>query len=130
MNHFPPPPPGGFKNKTDRPRPKRLRDMPRFLFGMVKGFLFRLFYIFSLVWKAAPALLVAMVVLCLLDGVLPVFGAYISADLLNEIAKLISDKGAGVITEANFEVMQPLLFLFIMSLVYLFGKRSFPSLAR
>ena len=127
MNHFPPPP-GQSKQRTERPRPKRLRDMPRFLFGTVKGFLFRLFYIFSLVWKAAPALLIAMVVLCLLDGVLPVFGAYISADLLNEIANLITQKGAGIIKEATFEVMRPLLFLFIMNLVYLFGKKVLSKL--
>ena len=102
--------------------------MPRFLFGIVKGFLTRLFYIFSLVWKAAPALLVAMVLLCLLDGVLPVFGAYISRDLLNEIALLIEQRGAGIITEASFEVMRPLLFLFIMNLVYLFGKKVLSKL--
>ena len=102
--------------------------MPRFLFGIVKGFLTRLFYIFSLVWKAAPALLVAMVLLCLLDGVLPVFGAYISRDLLNEIALLIEQRGAGIITEASFEVMRPLLFLFIMNLVYLFGRKVLSKL--
>ena len=102
--------------------------MPRFLFGIVKGFLTRLFYIFSLVWKAAPVLLVAMVLLCLLDGVLPVFGAYISRDLLNEIALLIEQRGAGIITEASFEVMRPLLFLFIMNLVYLFGRKVLSKL--
>ena len=102
--------------------------MPRFLFGIVKGFLTRWFYIFSLVWKAAPALLVAMVLLCLLDGVLPVFGAYISRDLLNEIALLIEQRGAGIITEASFEVMRPLLFLFIMNLVYLFGRKVLSKL--
>ena len=102
--------------------------MPRFLLGLVKGFLTRLFYIFSLVWKAAPALLVAMVVLCLLDGVLPVFGAYISRDLLNEIALLIEQRGAGLITEATFDVMRPLLFLFIMNLIYLFGKKVLSKL--
>ncbi len=102
--------------------------MPRFFLGLIKGFLTRLFYIFSLVWKAAPALLCAMVLLCLLDGVLPVFGAYISRDLLNEIASLIEKRGAGIITEASFEVMRPLLFLFIMNLVYLFGKKVLTKL--
>ena len=124
---MPPPPRGGFRPPRTE-RPKRLRDMPRFLFGIVKGFLTRLFYIFSLVWKAAPALLVAMVLLCLLDGVLPVFGAYISRDLLNEIALLIEQRGAGIITEASFEVMRPLLFLFIMNLVYLFGRKVLSKL--
>ena len=124
---MPPPPNGGFRPPKPQ-RPKRLRDMPRFLLGLVKGFLTRLFYIFSLVWKAAPALLVAMVVLCLLDGVLPVFGAYISRDLLNEIALLIEQRGAGLITEATFDVMRPLLFLFIMNLIYLFGKKVLSKL--
>ncbi len=125
--NMPPPPHNNFQPKRP-PRPKRMRDMPRFLFGLVKGFLSRLFYIFSLVWRAAPALLVAMVLLCLLDGVLPVFGAYISRDLLNEIAVLIEKRGAGIITEASFEVMRPLLFLFVMNLVYLFGKKVLSKL--
>lgn len=97
--------------------------MPRYLFSLVKGFLTRLFYIFSLVWRAAPALLVVMVLLCVVDGVLPVFGAYVSRDLLNEIARLIGDKAVNPSFVATFDIMRPLLFLFVLNLIYLFGKK-------
>ena len=104
-------------------KPKKLSEIPAYAFKKIKGFFSRLFYIFSLVWQAAPLVLITMMVLCALDGVLPVFGAYISSFLLNEIAELISDKSVGQISENVIEAMRPLIFLFILNLVYLFMKK-------
>ena len=106
-------------------KPKKLSQIPSYLIKKTKGFFSRLFYIFALVWQAAPLVLIAMMALCLLDGVLPVFGAYISSYLLNEIADLISDKNLGLITEGALEAMRPLIFLFVLNLVYLFMKKVF-----
>lgn len=86
-------------------------------FGAVGAFCSRLFYIYSLVWHAAPLMLVALVALCLLDGLLPVFGAYISSFLLNAIADGI---GVGAASESVMEIMRPLIWLFVMYMVYLF----------
>lgn len=86
-------------------------------FGAVGAFCSRLFYIYSLVWHAAPLMLVALVALCLLDGLLPVFGAYISSFLLNAIADGI---GVGTAAESVMEIMRPLIWLFVMYMVYLF----------
>ena len=72
-------------------RPKRLRDYPRYYLEKARGFFFRLFYIIGLVWEAAPFMLICMAVLCLLDGTLPVIGAYISKDILNEVAAIRTD---------------------------------------
>ena len=105
------------------PKPKSIRELFPYLFKRVKGFLSRLFYIISLVWQASPLLLIVMSLMCLFDGVLPVIGAYISKDLLNEIAALISAKAAGTLTEDVFTALRPLFFLFIMNLVYLFLKK-------
>lgn len=69
-------------------KPKKLSEVPSYLIKKAKGFFSRLFYIFALVWQSAPMILIAMMVLCALDGVLPVFGAYVSSYLLNEIADL------------------------------------------
>ena len=87
------------------------------------GFFSRLFYIVGLVWEAAPPVLVVMALLCLLDGVLPVIGAYISKDLLNEIARLIGSTSKGSVSENIFTVMRPALFLFITYFTYLFLKK-------
>lgn len=104
-------------------KPKKLGEIPSYLIRKAKGFFSRLFYIFTLVWQSAPLVLITMMVLCALDGVLPVFGAYISSYLLNEIADLITDKNLGLITESALEAMRPLIFLFVLNLVYLFMKK-------
>ena len=104
-------------------KPKRLSEYPAYMKKKVSGFFSRLFYIFALVWQSAPAVLIAMMLLCLLDGVLPVIGAYISSYLLNEISDLITDRNLGLITESAFAVMKPLIFLFILNLIYLFMKK-------
>ena len=122
-----PPPRNVPLNRNERP--KRLRDMPGYIAELVKGFLTRLFYIFSLVWRAAPALLILLVLFCLLDGVLPVFGAYISRDLLNEIASLIARGTVGELSADVFEALRPLIFLFVLNLIYLFGKKVLTKLS-
>lgn len=111
------PPPQRQSDGIDRP--KSIREIPAYVAKLVSGFFKRLFYIVSLVWEAAPALLVAMVFLCLLDGVLPVIGAYISKDLLNEVASLIGTSPMGNAMEA----LRPLIILFVAYFVYLLLKK-------
>ncbi len=115
---MPPRPP---KKYTDGiPKPKRLSEIPGYVFKRVSGFFTRLFYIIRLVWEASPFVLVGMMLLCAFNGVLPVFGAYISKDLLNEIAALIGTASSGSIAENVFTVMRPVLFLFVTYFIYLF----------
>ena len=101
-------------------KPKKLSEYPAYVCKKIRGFFSRLFYIFSLVWQSAPFILIVMMLLCLFEGLLPVVGAYISRDLLNEIQALIEAKGLGPIESDAFETM---LFLFILNLVYLFLKK-------
>ena len=104
-------------------KPEKLSELPSYVYKKMKGFFSRLFYIFSLVWQSAPLVLVAMVVLCILDGTLPVFGAYVSRALLNEIADLIADHNLGLISPDAYEALSPLIFLFVLNLVYLLTKK-------
>ena len=63
---MPPRPP---KRQSDGlEKPKKLREVPAYVAKLVHGFFSRLFYIVSLVWEAAPWMLVAMIMLCILDG--------------------------------------------------------------
>lgn len=101
-------------------KPKRLRDVPSYICKRVSGFFTRLFYIVSLVWEAAPALLVLMALFCAASGLLPVAGAYISRDLLNEIARLIGASTLGGVFEDIFVTMRPLMFIFLAYFIYLF----------
>ena len=110
------------KGQDSRPR-RRLRDLPKAICSTVGSFVSRLFYIIGLVWSSAPLLLLLLVAFCILDGVLPVFGAYISRDLLNGIADLVTDRLGGGEFADFFAVVEPLLFLFVLNMVYLFLRK-------
>ena len=106
-------------------KPQRLRDYPAYAYKRVCGFFKRLFYIVSLVYESAPLMLFVMAALCLLDGVLPVVGAYISKDLINGIAALIGTAADGTTAERVFVTMRPLLWIFLAYFIYLFLNRIF-----
>ena len=105
-------------------RPKRLRDYPRYYLEKARGFFFRLFYIIGLVWEAAPFMLICMAVLCLLDGTLPVIGAYISKDILNEVAALIGKvtKSGDLMNDLIYQ-LRPMILLFVAYFIYNFVHR-------
>lgn len=84
--HFAPPP---FKENPQREKPRGLKALPKHMVKSIGGFLSRLFYIIKLVWETNPWILLLMTLFCLLDGFLPVLGAFISKELLNEIASLL-----------------------------------------
>ena len=108
--------------KKRRERPKSLRELPRFLVRGIKEFTSRLLYIIKLVWETSPAILILMALMALLEGVLPVVGAYISRDLLNAIASLIGDSA---IKEALpvLEALRPVIILLIFELIYMISKK-------
>ena len=118
-NSAPPPRSGGRMIE----KPKGIKQIPSYILKVVKGFTSRLFYIVSLVWQASPILLIIMCLLCLLDGVLPVIGAYISKDLLNAIASLISDGNNGALFGDVFAVLSPVIFILVVQLIYQFFRK-------
>ncbi len=119
------PPPRHFKPPTDGlEKPKRLKDIPRYWLRRASGFFSRLWYIVGLVWQSAPLMLFVMAFLCLADGVLPVVGAYISRDLLNGISELIIGRANGTLSNDIWQALSPLIFVFVMNLVYLFFKKA------
>ena len=52
---------------------------------VTRSFISRYAYIFKLVWESSPAILIVMSLASLFNGLFPILGAYISAQLLNEI---------------------------------------------
>lgn len=106
-------------------KPSGILDLPRYLCQMVGGFFKRLFYIVHLVWGASPMVLIAMTVLCILNGVLPVVGAYISKDLLNSVADLIGAVSGDDIANNIFVTLRPLVFLLVLYFVYTFLNKLF-----
>ncbi len=80
----------------------------RFFQNLLSGFFGRLFYIVSLVWQAKKSFLFVLALLCVLDGVLPIFGAYIGAELLNRLAIAM----AGGMADFRY-ILYPLIALFV-----------------
>ena len=117
------PPHRRMRSAPQKKKPKNLKELFSMTLGGIKAFLSRLFYIISLVWGTAPSILIVMILLCVFDGVLPVLGAYITRDLLNEISILIGAE-LGSLADEIFNTLRPVLFLFILQFIYLFLRRA------
>ena len=75
----------GDKKEPAVPLPKSIKEVPSYLKTLLSGFFGRLFYIFRLVWNTAPWILFAMSAIAILQGILPIFSAYISGSILNAL---------------------------------------------
>lgn len=121
-NDFRPP----YKRRDDGiKKPQGILDVPRYLGQVIGGFFKRLFYIVRLVWGASPMILIAMTALCLLNGALPVIGAYISKDLLNSVASLIGSAAGENIADNIFVTLRPLVFLLLLFFIHSFLTKLF-----
>ena len=89
-----PPMPPQYEYERVAP-PRGLRDLPRYLREICGGFFLRLFYIFGLVWKSGPVFLILMCFIALFNGVMPLAGALLSQQILNELQTVVTDTAAG-----------------------------------
>lgn len=118
------PPMGGqHRPPKSTERPQGIKNLLPYLFKTMRAFLTRLFYIISLVWETAPGLFIAMIALCILEGVLPVVGSYITKFLLDGVADLAGSAKADSLYEDLFVTMRPLIFLLILQFIHLFLRR-------
>ncbi|MBQ7378107.1 MAG: ABC transporter ATP-binding protein [Clostridia bacterium] len=87
------PPPGMFpgdQKKQSIPKPQSLKEVPSYLKTLLSGFFGRLFYIFSIVWKTAPWILISMSLIALLQGLLPIASLHVSSAILNALQSAYS----------------------------------------
>ena len=123
MNHSfgPPGDPRAMIEKLKEPKPKSIKEVPSYLKKVVGGFFSRLFYIVKLVWEARPALLFLMVFMALFDGVMPVVGSLITANLLNKLYIVLTHLAIYGEPASFSIILSPLIlqfaFLFFRSLV-------------
>jgi ATP-binding cassette subfamily B protein len=109
---------GGFFGRNNYeppkvPKPKGLRDLPRYLGEVLGGFFVRFAYIVKLVWQSGPWILFLLSFVALFKGVTPVIGSLISKEILNEL-QLVVRRGA--LPESEFwtsSVFYLLIFFFI-----------------
>jgi ABC-type multidrug transport system fused ATPase/permease subunit len=106
---------GGYKYET-LPPPKSLRDVPGYLRELFSGFFSRFHYIFSLVWKTGPWILLFMIFLSLFNGVMPVVGSLISKEILNELQNMVTGRALGNVIGDFFA--SPVMFLLVFLFIY------------
>ena len=83
--------------------PKNLLDLPRFLREVIGGFFLRLTYIFRLVWKTGPWILLTLVFVAVFEGVMPLVGSLISRGILNELQGVISARATSELLGMPYE---------------------------
>ncbi len=86
----PPIPEANEKMKV--PKPKSLKEVPDYLRKTVGGTLYRLVYIFKLVWESQPFLLFFMMLITLYNGIMPLVGTLITANLLECVVKSFTEE--------------------------------------
>ncbi len=74
------------------PKPKNLKEVPRYVKNVLGHTLSRLGYIFRLVYEARPSLLVVMLLMTVYNGVMPLVGTLISARLLSQVVLSFSQE--------------------------------------
>ncbi len=104
--------------------PKGVRDLPRFLRDIVKGFFSRLFYTFRMVWNTGHWILFCMLLITIFTGIMPLVGSLLSKEILNELQNVISAKlladASGAAYNAVFYgsmVMLLLVFFFVYKIL-------------
>lgn len=113
--------PGNFSRryemneKLKEPKPESFKEIPGYLKRLISKFFFRLFYIFTLVWEAKPWILFLLLFMSIYNGVTPIIGAYISANLINS---LVSAYNASVTGSAN--EFSKVFFMLILQFGYIF----------
>ncbi|MDD6189530.1 MAG: ABC transporter ATP-binding protein [Clostridiales bacterium] len=72
------------------PKPKKISEVPRYLKGLIVPTFSRLFYIFKLVWETKKSLLFLQIFMSVFNGIAPVIGSLIAAEILNKLAQVYS----------------------------------------
>lgn len=85
------------------PKPKNLREVPGYLKKTVGGTCSRLLYIFKLVWETQPWLLLFMMLMTVYNGVMPVVGTMITANLLDKVVRSFTEPEVNLIVPLAFQ---------------------------
>lgn len=89
--------PGGFfpgegiNDRLKAKKPQSLSDVPRYLKETIGGTASRLVYIFKLVWEAKPSLMFVMIFMTIYNGIMPLVGTLITANLLEWVVRSFSE---------------------------------------
>ena len=131
---FPMPP--TFKDDKNRgvPKPKNIKEVPQYLKTILCAFFSRLFYIFGIVWETGPWILFSMIFIAVFNGVMPVLGAFITANIINSLAVAFGSLTVGLPLAEQFDAMvtneacRSVVYWLIIQLIYTVVKSIFSNI--
>jgi len=93
------------KKQKAAEKPK-LPKTPKEWKELIGGLFYRLFYVILLVWETKPIILISMIFMSILNGVLPILSAFISAELINALVRGVKGEGGGFSAVIGLLVLQ------------------------
>ena len=112
------PPPRPRMNEDGIPKPKKLKEIPSYVGKVISGFFSRYIYIFKLVWETSPIILFVMSLSAIFNGVFPVLGAYLTAQLLESISQAYNVSHGLIADITQQEALNTIVFWVIIQLAY------------
>ena len=113
-------PPSRKPPKDNTPKPKSFKEVFPYVFKLIRNFFARYIFIFKLVWETSPFILIIMSLVTILNGVFPVLGAKIGAELITAV-------GDAIINRESFDVGINSVSEIIRSIPDLFAQKDFYS---
>ncbi len=90
-----------IRDQLREPKPQSIREVPGYICRVVSKFLYRLFYIFKIVWETKPWILFYMVFMAVWNGAVPVITSIIGKELLNELGEAYIAAVNGSVADFN-----------------------------
>ncbi|MCQ2770258.1 MAG: ABC transporter ATP-binding protein/permease [Clostridia bacterium] len=105
------------RRENTPPKPKSIKEVPSYVYKLLRDFFVRLFYIFKLVWDTGKWILFLMMFIAICEGFIPVLISIKSKDILNalqdEIITIASpEQSFGAFLTLSIMVLLVTLFVF------------------
>ncbi len=123
-----------YKKYHTIPRPENIKEVPGFLKTLLTSFFSRLFYIFGIVWEAGPWILFSMVVIAILNGVIPVLNAFITANIINSLSGAARTLEIGLPLAEQIDAMlaneasRSVIFWLVIQLAFTISRSIFSNI--
>ncbi|MBQ6702851.1 MAG: ABC transporter ATP-binding protein [Clostridia bacterium] len=110
-----PPPLRPNNDHLKPPKPKGIKELPGYIKKLTGDFFGRLLYIFKLVWETRKWIFFSLLFIAVLRGILPIVSAYITAQLINNLARAYN--GTVGLDSVMFWLVLQFVYLFISKIL-------------
>ena len=103
-------------------KPKNIKEVPKYVGKLIKGFFSRYAYIFKLVWEASPLTMFVMSFTAILTGLFPVLGAFITKKIIDAITLAFNFSSGLQVSQTSEVILQTIVFWIVIEFFYLIGS--------